>query len=169
MLKFRVIGVSKMMNEGKYKRWAWGALIGLGVVIVVSGLIMTMTLSSPKPTDESAKTASTQTTSEEKNEKTTKESKTDDSTTKDNKNTENKSKTTEDATKNSSSEKQSDGKNTDSSMTVNNPPATTTPTTNASDSKIPKTGPEEAIVPILGIAACAYLFALNVSYFKKNA
>ena len=60
-----------MLNEQKYKRWAWGALIGLAVIIVVAGIIMAMTVSTPKPSTDIAKKANTEVVSGEKNEKTT--------------------------------------------------------------------------------------------------
>lgn len=150
-----------MLNEQKYKRWAWGALIGLAAIIVVAGIIMAMSVKTPKPSENISK-ANTDVVSGEKNEKATEESKTNDSTKKDDKKTETKSETTKDTSKNSTSEKQSNS----GSVNTQTPATTTTPT---SSNNIPKTGPEEAIMPILGIAACAYLFAYNVALFKKNA
>ena len=42
------------MNDAKMKRWGWGAIIGLIGVILVAGLVIAVSLSSPKPTaDES--------------------------------------------------------------------------------------------------------------------
>ena len=149
-----------MLNEQKYRRWAWGALIGLAVIIVVAAIIMGMSASSPKPSTDVAKKANTEVVSGEKNEKTTKESKTNDQTKKDDKKTETKSETTKDTTKNSTSKEQS---NTGSVSTQ-------TPTTTSTDAKnIPKTGPEEVVIPVLGLAIIAYIFAYNVALFKKNA
>lgn len=149
-----------MLNEQKYKRWAWGALIGLAVIIVVAGIIMAMTVSTPKPSTDIAKKANTEVVSGEKNEKTTEESKNNDQTKKDNQKTETKSETTKDSSKNSTSEKQSNS----GSVSTQTPATTTTPTND-----IPKTGPEEVFIPILGIAVVAYLFAYNAALFKKNA
>ena len=146
-----------MLNEQKYKRWAWGALIGLAVIIVVAGVIMAMSVKTPKPTDDTATKASTEVVSGEKNEKATETPKTDGSSKKNDQKTETKSETTETTKKTETSEKQS---NTGSVSTQT--PATT-------NNNIPKTGPEEAIIPVLGIAICAYLFAYNVALFKKNA
>ena len=36
-------------------------------------------------------------------------------------------------------------------------------------SSMPKTGPEDSIIPVLGLAVVATLFAYNVVMFKKNA
>ncbi|MCQ2570633.1 MAG: hypothetical protein MJ154_00045 [Candidatus Saccharibacteria bacterium] len=148
-----------MLNEQKYKRWAWGALIGLGAIIIIAGLIMTMSAKSPKPnTNVAANTASKEVVSEEKNEKPT-ETKTDGSTQTNNQTTETKPSTTESNKENATSQNQSN-----SGSVVDNQ-AVTVPETNT----IPKTGPEEAIIPILGLAVCAYLFAYNAALFKKNA
>jgi len=138
-----------MLNEQKYKRWAWGALIGLAVIIVVAGIIMGMSASSPKPSTEVAKKANTEVVSGEKNEKTTDQK------------TETKSETTKDSSKNSTSEKQGNSGSVNTQT-----PATTTPTTS---NDIPKTGPEEFIIPVFGVAIVAYLFAYNAALFKKNA
>ena len=148
-----------MLNEQKYKRWAWGALIGLAVIIVVAGIIMATSVKTPKPSTDVAK-ANTEVVSGEKNEKTTEESKANDSAKKNDQKTETKSETTKNSSENSTSKKQSDA------GSVNTPATTTTPTTT---NNMPKTGPEEVIVPILGVAICAYLFAYNVALFKKNA
>lgn len=152
-----------MLNEQKYKRWAWGALIGLAVIIVVAGIIMAMSVKTPKPSETVSK-ANTDIVSGEKNEEATEESKTDDSTAKNDQKTETKPETTKDTTEDTSSEKQSN------SGSVSAPATTTAPTTTTTTSdNIPKTGPEEVIIPILGLAAIGYLFAYNVALFKKNA
>lgn len=150
-----------MLNEQKYKRWAWGALIGLAVIIVVAAIIMAMSVSTPKPNTDVAKKANTEVVSGEKNEKTTEESKNNDSTKKNDKKTKTKSETTKDSSKDSTSKEQSNAGSV-------NTPATTTPTT-TTENNIPKTGPEEAIIPVLGLAIVAYLFAYNAALFKKNA
>ena len=150
-----------MLNEQKYKRWAWGALIGLAVIIVVAGIIMATTISTPKPNTDIAKKANTEVVSGEKNEKTTEEPKNNGQTEKNDQKTETKPEATKDSSKNSTSEKQSNSGSVNTQK-----PATTTPTTT---NDMPKTGPEEVIIPILGVAVCAYLFAYNAALFKKNA
>lgn len=149
-----------MLNEQKYKRWAWGALIGLGVIIVIAILVMSMSAKSPKPNTNVAAntTASKEVVSGEKNEKPT-EAKNDGSTQTNNQTAETKPSTTEKTQENAPSQNQGNSGSVIGGQTV------TVPETNT----IPKTGPEEAIVPILGIAACAYLLAYNVALFKKNA
>ena len=128
-----------MNNEYKYRRWAWGALIGLAIVIVIAGIIMASSASTPKPkSDGNVRTVADTSKTEKKdnNEKTTKKTETDDQTKKDDKKT---------------SEKQS---NSGSVKTTSN---------------MPKTGPEDGILPIAAAAVIAYLFAYNSKLFKKNA
>ena len=148
-----------MLNEQKYKRWAWGALIGLAVIIVIASIIMGMSVAAPKPSADVAKKASTEVVSGEKNEKATEESKTNGQTKKDDQKTETKSETAAETSKNTTSEKQSGP-----GGVVAQTPAVVAPTND-----IPKTGPEEALVPIFGVAIVAYLFAYNAALFKKNA
>ena len=40
---------------------------------------------------------------------------------------------------------------------------------NGSSSTMPKTGPEDAILPVLGLAFVATLLTYNIVMFKKNA
>lgn len=146
-----------MNNEYKYRRWAWGALIGLAIVIVVAGIIMASSASTPKPkSDGNVRTVADTSKTEKKdnNEKTTKKTETDDQTKKNDKKTETKSEpttTTTNDTKNTTSEKQG---NSGSVKTTSN---------------MPKTGPEDGILPIAAAAVIAYLFAYNSKLFKKNA
>ena len=151
-----------MINESKYKRWAWGALVGLAAVIIIAGLIMVMSLQSPKPnTKNDVAKANTETVSEEKNEKSTSTT-TDTKSTQNSQKTETESKTTENTTSNKTSESQSKNTISSSSSSVKTTEST------ASES-IPKTGPEDYLFPIFALAACGYLFALNAQLFKKNA
>ena len=43
-----------MDADTKYKRWGWGAIVGLIGVILIAGLIVAVTMSSPKPNVEMA-------------------------------------------------------------------------------------------------------------------
>ena len=152
-----------MLNEQKYKRWAWGALIGLAIIIVIAGIIMAMSAKTPKPATEVATSkASTTVVSGEKNEKVAKDPEENGSASKNNQKTETKSETTTNSSESTSSQNQSN------SGSVSNQTQTTT-TDNTSSTTIPKTGPEDAVIPIVGLAIVAYLFAYNVALFKKNA
>ncbi len=141
-----------MESETKYRRWAWGALIGLVAVIIIAGIVMAMSLSTPEPAKEVAKVNNVE---EPKNEETTQEPATNDTAAKDDQKTENESQTATQDTQSATSTQQD---NTASVAT----PATT-------ESNIPKTGPEDAILPIVALAICSSLFAYNVVLFKKNA
>jgi hypothetical protein len=46
---------------------------------------------------------------------------------------------------------------------------TSSNTSQNNSSNIPKTGPEEAILPIVALAVSVYLLAYNATLFKKNA
>ena len=149
-----------MLNEQKYKRWAWGALIGLAIIIVIAGIIMAMSAKTPKPNTEVATKASTEVVSGEKNEKTVKDSET---SKKNNQKTETKSEATSNSTQSQT------GTQSGNTGSVNTPAQTTTPAQTATSDNMPKTGPEDAIIPVLGLAIVGYLFAYNVALFKKNA
>jgi Sec-independent protein translocase protein TatA len=143
-----------MENENKYRRWAWGALIGLAAVIIVAGFIMVVSSTSPKPNTAKTNNVATK---DQKDEKTTENQTGDDQTKKDDQKTEEKPETTKDTTQGTPSEKQNDSMEDE----LKNTPKST--------SSIPKTGPEDAILPIMALAVSGYLIAMNVAMFKKNA
>lgn len=149
-----------MESEYKYKRWAWGALIGLAAVIIIAGIVMAMTLSQPKPDKEVATTVN-QVEEPQNNEKTTEKPAGNDTTTENDTQTETKPETTTENTQSTTSTEQSN------SGSVETPATTTTTTTETNN--IPKTGPEDMILPIFALAVCSSLFAYNVVLFKKNA
>lgn len=138
-----------MENENKYRRWGWGALIGLVAVIIIAGIVMAMSLSSPEPAKEVATTVNP--VEEPKNEETTQEPAKDDTTEKNDTQTETEPQTTPQTTESTSSTESSNA----GSVTT--------------ESNIPKTGPEDTILPIVALAICSSLFAYNVVLFKKNA
>ena len=148
-----------MESEYKYKRWAWGALIGLAAVIIIAGIVMAMTLSHPEPNKEVATTVNQA--EEPKSEETTEKPAGNDTTTENDTQAETKPETTTENTQSASSTEQSN------SGSVEAPTTTTTTTTETNN--IPKTGPEDMILPIFALAVCGSLFAYNVVLFKKNA
>ena len=155
-----------MLNEQKYKRWAWGALIGLAIIIVIAGIIMAMSAKTPKPNNElTADKASTSAVSGEKNEKTVKDS---EETKKNNQETETKSETTNNGTQNQTGAQSGNTGSVNTPVQTTTPAQTTTPVATTTDN-MPKTGPEDAIIPVLGLAIVGYLFAYNAALFKKNA
>lgn len=70
-----------MENEYKYKRWAWGALIGLAAVIIIAGIVMAMSLSQPKPDKDKEVATTVNQVEEPKSETPTEESAGNDTTT----------------------------------------------------------------------------------------
>ena len=149
-------------NEGKYRRWAWGAVIGLAVVIIIAGIVMAASLSSPKPTTDTqvakAETTKqgtkTETTTEQKETKV--ETKVENTVTnKDDQNTIIEKHINPDVNKQSTETKTT---------------TTTTTTNNASSSSnMPKTGPEDSIMPIIALAISGALIGYNVVLKKKVA
>ena len=113
-----------MDTSKKYRRFGIGALIVLGVVILIAVIVIANTLNkTPKASTEETSVA---TTSQEKKETKKEEKKTE--------------------------------------------PTTTTPVvdTKADTNSMPSTGPEDAVLPILLIAASAYLISLNVNWAKRG-
>lgn len=147
-----------MENGAKYKRWAWGAVIGLAAVIIIAGIVMAMSLTSPEPNKEvsTVETAfdgnnSTENEEKPKDEETTEESAGNDSTAQNDQTTEKNTGATEEHSASTPSTQQSNNESV------------------AAAGSIPKTGPEDAIIPIIALAICGSLFAYNVVLFKKNA
>lgn len=54
-----------MDADAKYKRWGWGAIAGLIGVILIAGLVVAVTMSSPKPNTELASNDTESSVSEE--------------------------------------------------------------------------------------------------------
>ena len=142
-------------NEGKYRRWAWGAVLGLAAGIIIAGIVVAVSLSStPKPntankepqtTNEQPKTVATETEKEEKTETKT----------------ETKKETQDEVIKNHI--------NPDHSATSTSNSASTSSSSASSASNMPKTGPEDAILPIFALAISGALVAYNMTLAKKSA
>lgn len=171
----------KMSNDTKYKRWAWGALIGLAAVIIVAGLVMAMTLTSPKP-NEQADSASTvaqvdkKASEGEKDEKTNEESEANNANSQSSSDASDEQKAAAGNQESTSSASANDSASVSSQKTdsvktepSNNATSSTATPQNNTTNSMPKTGPEELIIPIVALAICGYLFAYNVALFKKNA
>ena len=140
-------------NEGKYRRWAWGAVLGLAAVIIIAGIVVAVSLSStPKPstakkepqtTNEQPKTVAAETKKEEKTETKT----------------ETKKETQDEVIKNHINPDHSANSTTNS----------TSKSSASAASNMPKTGPEDAILPIFALAISGALVAYNVTLAKKSA
>lgn len=117
-----------MDTSKKYRRFGIGALIVLGVVILVAIIVIANTLNkTPKASTEDVPVVTTAQEKKEEKKETKKE------------------------------EKKTE-------------PTTTTPVvdTKADANSMPSTGPEDAVLPIMLIAASAYLIALNANWAKRG-
>jgi cytoskeletal protein RodZ len=140
-----------MDTSKKYRRFGIGALIVLGVVILIAIIVIANTLNkSPKASTEDTKQAATTVDEGKKDEK--KETKKEDSKT-------------EGSQKEDSKTESSKKEETSKELVKENSSAEAT----AGETKsMPTTGPEDAILPIVLIAASAYLISLNASWAKRG-
>ncbi len=141
--------------ESKYKRWAWGALIGLVVVIIVAAIVIAASLSSPKPKAEVA-TVNTGDTSEEER-KAEEERQAEEE------------RKAEEARQAEEARKAEGARQTEEARRAEEARQAEANRQAASATSIPKTGPEDMILPILALAVSGYLVAYNVALAKKNA
>jgi LPXTG-motif cell wall-anchored protein len=147
-------------QDAKYKKWGWGALIGLGAVIVIAGLVVAVTMSAPKKTTEADKANGPSS------------SNIADNTNKDDKKDEGREDNEQDDGSDQSGADGTDG--TDGSNGANggnnsNNSNNSSNTNTNNGSKLPKTGPEEDIASIMAWAAIAGLGAYYFLNAKKNA
>ena len=147
-------------QDAKYKKWGWGALIGLAAVIVIAGLAVAISMSAPKKTTEADK-ASTGPSSVASN--------TGNSSNK----SDNKDEGREDNDKGSTdgtdgTDGTNNSGNSNNSNNSSNAGNTNSGNTNTA-SNMPKTGPEEDIASIVAWAAIAGLGAYYFLNAKKSA
>ena len=147
-------------QDAKYKKWGWGALIGLAAVIVIAGLAVAISMSAPKKTTEADK-ASTGPSSVASN--------TGNSSNK----SDNKDEGREDNDKGSTdgtdgTDGTNNSGNSNNSNNSSNSGNTNSGNTNTA-SNMPKTGPEEDIASIVAWAAIAGLGAYYFLNAKKSA
>ena len=148
----------------KYKRWGWGAIIGLAVVIVIAGLVLAFSLNAPKSNEEVA-TSTDSAVNGDIDANSTENS----GSTSDNSGTTNSQSSNSGTSSNSgSSTSNSSNSNTGSSSSAtsgsNSSASSSTGTTN---SNLPKTGPEDYMLSFGLAAVAAYLLALNLSFAKQ--
>ena len=146
------------MNESKYKKWGWAAVIGLVGVILIAGFIVAGTMAGPKPNKEEVAKNSVETTKESADNKENK--------------SENKSEDTSSKEENKTEES---GRKEEQTAPVENTPVVETPVveapvavnTNSADN-LPTTGPESTLIATVMVGLVAYLLALNVNLLKKQ-
>lgn len=141
--------------ESKYKRWAWGAVIGLVVIVIIAAIIIAATLSAPKPNKEVASTETGETSQQddEAARKAEEERKAEEARQAE------EARKAEEARQAEEARKAEEARRAEAEAKSKATPATS----------IPKTGPEEMILPIMALAISGYLVAYNVALFKKNA
>ena len=144
----------------KYKRWGWGAVIGLVAVILIAGLVIAVSMSSPKKAD------------------TVLADDTDNSAIVDDNNS---SDGNNDGSDNSSDEgrkdadEAEDGKNGNGNSNGTDNGAkdgwdgVSDNSTNNGSGAMPKTGPEDNMLSIVALAVISGLTAYNLGFLKKNA
>lgn len=141
------------MNDAKLKRWGWGAIIGLVGVILVAGLVIAVSLSSPKPTaNEGVTIADSKTTTKE------------DKKAADKKAAEEKKA----AEKKAAEKKAADEKAAADKKKQEEAERQAAAASESSSTNMPKTGPLDTTVAVLGGAVVAYLAALNFGMIKKR-
>lgn len=166
-----------MDTNTKYRRWGWGAVIGLIAVILIAGLVVALTMNKKPKTD--AEIASSDNGSlvvvDDGDENTHDSSA--NSSESGNSSSENGSSSSSEngSSSNSSSESNSSsnsGSSSSSSEDKNTHDSSANSGSNSSDTnnkEMPKTGPVDMTFAILGMAATAYLLGLNVELAKEKA
>lgn len=144
------------MNDAKLKRWGWGAIIGLVGVILVAGLVIAVSLSSPKPTTDSEGVQIASSKTDEKKDKKAADKKAAE---------EKKAAEKKAAEKKAADEKAAADKKKQEEAERQAAAASESTTTTAD---MPKTGPLDTTVAVLGGAVVAYLAALNFGILKKR-
>ena len=145
-----------MDTNTKYRRWGWGAVIGLIAVILIAGLVVALTMNKKPKTD--AEVASSENASENG------PSSSSENGTANNSGSNNGSSNANGGSSNANSEE----KNTHDSS-ANGSTSGNTNGGEANKSEMPKTGPVDTTIAVLGMAATAYLLGLNVELAKEKA
>ncbi len=144
-----------MDTNTKYKHWGWGAVIGLVAVILIAGLVVAVTMSSPKKSEVASedenKVASVV---EGDTNEGDAEDATDGETDKDGDGEKNSADSSEqaDTQKNDAGTDDADGVNQGTNV-----------------AEMPKTGPSENLLSLVALAVIAGLVAHNLSFARKNA
>lgn len=140
-----------MDNRTKYKRWAIGALAVLGLVILLAVIIIAGTVGkTPKANQENrTEVATAQDDAAEKKANEEAEKKKAEEEAEARRQAEEQAR--KEAEEKAAAERQAQEQQAANDATV-----------------IPTTGPEDALLPIVLIAVCAYLVALNANWFKNG-
>ena len=156
-----------MDADAKYKRWGWGAIAGLIGVILIAGLVVAVTMSSPKPNTELASNDTESSVSEEIAT----------SNNGNNGNTEQKSEEEKKAAEEKAAQEKAEAEAKAAEEAKKKEAANSTDKTGGDSSdkvavnnvdKMPKTGPEDNLLTIVAFAVIAGLVAYNIS-LKRQA
>lgn len=173
-----------MDTNTKYRRWGWGAVIGLIAIILIAGLVIALTMNK-KPSNTEAELANDGANGEivavDGNENTNNSSANSDSSKSEEKSEDKSEDKSSSEKKNESSSSSSDEKNSHSGSSANggatsggnsnggsNGNSAASGSSSADASQMPKTGPVDATIAILGMAATAYLLSLNAAWVKEK-
>ena len=173
-----------MDTNTKYRRWGWGAVIGLIAIILIAGLVIALTMNK-KPSNTEAELANDGANGEivavDGNENTNNSSANSDSSKSEEKSEDKSEDKSSSEKKNESSSSSSDEKNSHSGSSANggatsggnsnggsNGSSAASGSSSADASQMPKTGPVDATIAILGMAATAYLLSLNAAWAKEK-
>lgn len=173
-----------MDTNTKYRRWGWGAVIGLIAIILIAGLVIALTMNK-KPSSTEAELANDGANGEivavDGNENTNNSSANSDSSKSEEKSEDKSEDKSSSEKKNESSSSSSDEKNSHSGSSANggatsggnsnggsNGSSAASGSSSADASQMPKTGPVDATIAILGMAATAYLLSLNAAWVKEK-
>ena len=163
-----------MDTSTKYRRWGWGAVIGLIAVILLAGLVVALSMGKKPKVADTELNADTnsgtvavedgasqdQQNGETVNGGTTKKDESETKTESENKAEDEKN------TNNSSANKQ----NSDSGATAETEKNTKRDNAVAGNNgEMPKTGPVDATMAIVAVAVSAYLLSLNVAWAREDA
>ncbi len=173
-----------MDTNTKYRRWGWGAVIGLIAIILIAGLVIALTMNK-KPSNTEAELANDGANGEivavDGDENTNNSSANSDSSKSEEKSEEKSEDKSSSEKKDESSSSSSDEKNSHSGSSANggatsggnsnggsNGSSAANGSSSADASQMPKTGPVDATIAILGMAATAYLLSLNAAWAKEK-
>ena len=173
-----------MDTNTKYRRWGWGAVIGVIAIILIAGLVIALTMNK-KPSNTEAELANDGANGEivavDGDENTNNSSANSDSSKSEEKSEEKSEDKSSSEKKDGSSSSSSDEKNSHSGSSANggatsggnsnggsNGSSAANGSSSADASQMPKTGPVDATIAILGMAATAYLLSLNAAWAKEK-
>ena len=173
-----------MDTNTKYRRWGWGAVIGLIAIILIAGLVIALTMNK-KPSNTEAELANDGANGEivavDGDENTNNSSANSDSSKSEEKSEEKSEDKSSSEKKDESSSSSSDEKNSHSGSSANggatsggnsnggsNGSSAANGSSSTDASQMPKTGPVDATIAILGMAATAYLLSLNAAWAKEK-